>query len=610
MKPSEIPAVTALIAASLLALCGCATSASAPGQRAAAQAAGPVGEARSELRVKAPSVRPAKKPLVLAHYMPWYQAPPVSASYGFHWHQGGAVFDPFATLPDGRANIASRYYPLTGPYDSRDPRVLEYQAALMRLSGIDGVIFDWYGNVDALDYKLVNESTLAMIEVLKKAGLKFAICYEDQSVGKMVEAKVLPKDGALEAGKAVFAWMQKNWFSDAAYVKRDGRPVVFCFGPQYFMDKLQWNEILGEASPRPWFVGLDNHGEGFSDASYPWMPMYASESGVLSPSRLVSYLNAFYDKQSKKPFLAATAFPGFWDIYQKAGSGASYGFLDYSKGEVFKLTLDAAMMAHPDILQIATWNDYGEGTVVEPTIEHGYAELESLQDLRRGLEEGFAYDYSDLRAPIELFKAEIAAAGDGERQKRIQAVYDSIFAGDAEAYRGALKAAKIATDFGVNPYLRSGGAAAPAAAVAFDPEGRRNLALGMPAVFSSNIYAFTGGKAVDGDISSYWEGAANSYPDVLTVDLVDSQRLGTAVVRLNPKQIWGARTQRVEVLASEDGQEFKTLVPEAEYGFDPVANANEAVIRLGAKARYLRLVITANSGATAGQVAELEVYGE
>jgi hypothetical protein len=30
----------------------------------------------------------------------------------------------------------------------------------------------------------------------------------------------------------------------------------------------------------------------------------------------------------------------------------------------------------PSIIQIATWNDWGEGTVVEPSREFGYRDLE------------------------------------------------------------------------------------------------------------------------------------------------------------------------------------------------------------------------------------------
>jgi hypothetical protein len=39
--------------------------------------------------------------------------------------------------------IASHFHPLTGPYDSSNDALLEYQVMLMKLSRIDGVIVDW-----------------------------------------------------------------------------------------------------------------------------------------------------------------------------------------------------------------------------------------------------------------------------------------------------------------------------------------------------------------------------------------------------------------------------------------------------------------------------------
>ena len=50
------------------------------------------------------------------------------------------------------------------------------------------------------------------------------------------------------------------------------------------------------------------------------------------------------------------------------------------------------------------------------------------------------------------------------------------------------------------------------------------------------------------------------------------------------------------------------LIPESNYEFNPLENANTVIINLNTKARYLRFVFTKNTGANAGQLAELEVY--
>jgi hypothetical protein len=84
----------------------------------------------------ATAVPKESQPLLLVHFMPWYQAPPKEGSWGWHWTMNH--FSPGKKGENGQREIASHFYPLTGPYDSRDPDILEYQVLLMKLSGIDG----------------------------------------------------------------------------------------------------------------------------------------------------------------------------------------------------------------------------------------------------------------------------------------------------------------------------------------------------------------------------------------------------------------------------------------------------------------------------------------
>ena len=135
----------------------------------------------------------AQHPEIFAHYMPWYSSQPVSGKWGWHWTMDH--FDPEKIRPDGRREIASHDYPLVGPYDSGDRHLLEYHVLLMKYSGIDGVIIDWYGMEDFYDYRKIHQNTQRLIPFLKKAGLQFAICYEDQSVGQMVQSKETHRRG-------------------------------------------------------------------------------------------------------------------------------------------------------------------------------------------------------------------------------------------------------------------------------------------------------------------------------------------------------------------------------------------------------------------------------
>jgi hypothetical protein len=114
-------------------------------------------------------------------------------------------------------------------------------------------------------------------------------------------------------------------------------------------------------------------------------------------------------------------------------------------------------------------------------------------------------------------------------------------------------------------------------------------------------------NATDGSLTTYWEGGGN--PSSLTVDLQANAQLSSLVVKLNPDPVWSARTQRIEVLGRlQNSASFTVLVPAADYRFDP-ASGNSATLPLAATASAVQLNVLSNSGAPAGQVAELQVFG-
>lgn len=370
----------------------------------------------------------AARPLLMAHYMPWYQTPDVSGYWGWHWTMDH--FDP-TTLVDGKPSIASHFMPLTGPYDSQDEAVLEYQVLLMKLSGIDGVIVDWYGTEEWRDYAVNNAATLKLFESVKRAGLKFIICYEDQTVKHMVAEGYLAREDAKARGQEDMQFAADQWFSDSAYVTYNDQPLVFVFGPQYFRQPVDWEVLFDGITPTPALVTLDKHMDWAALSSYPWPPMTLAGGGTMSPKVLQSYLDLFYRNAQKRDVVVGSAFPGFLDIYEQAGVRSSFGTIEADDGETLRATLAAALAQSPAIVQLVTWNDYGEGTIIEPTEETGYQYLEIVQNTRRTLEgDAFTATAADLRLPLRLFLLRRQHASDAAFNARLDAVFGALVAGD------------------------------------------------------------------------------------------------------------------------------------------------------------------------------------
>jgi hypothetical protein len=361
---------------------------------------------------------------VMAHYMPWFQSQPYSGYWGWHWTM--AHFNPAVINTNGAREIAAWYYPLTGPYDSADPVVLEYQVVLMKLAGIDGVIVDWYGMDNYNDYALNNQRTAALFNYTRKAGLKFCLCYEDSTIRQEVNGGFITAANAVPHAQQTMLYAQTNFFTDPSYLRWNNMPVLLNFGPQYFTANSNWVSIFSvlNLTNQPAFFTEDNRlpiGQG----AFNWPPMWMSQTngGILTDAMMQSYLSGFEQKALKSPAWPAfisTAFPRFHDIYQQAGVGSSYGYLDDQNGNTFRETLSRAITNASALVQIATWNDFGEGTIIEPTLtgvsgcalvdtnvattKYGYTDLGIVQDFRRQyLNADFPYHTNDFALALRLF---------------------------------------------------------------------------------------------------------------------------------------------------------------------------------------------------------------
>ena len=137
-----------------------------------------------------------------------------------------------------------------------------------------------------------------------------------------------------------------------------------------------------------------------------------------------------------------------------------------------------------------------------------------------------------------------------------------------------------------------------------------NLALAGTMTASSTDSGFPATNANDGNTSSYWESSDGAaYPQTLTANLGASYPLGSATVTLPPSTAWATRTETFSVLGSTNGTTYTTLVPSAGYTLNP-ATGNTVSFNLpsGTKDQYLQLDFTGNTGWSAAQVSEFEIF--
>lgn len=351
---------------------------------------------------------------IYVHYMPWFLNLEHDGFWGQHWTMTNK--DPNVMDANGKREIASHYYPLIGPYSSNDDDLQEYHLLLMKLSGIDGVIFDWYSSRDVNDYNELKNSTESFITEIEDVGLEFAIMYED----KTAQYTTTQEDGSSVINNAVLdlQYIQDTYFTSENYIKINDSELLFLFGPNFITDPLDWEIIIPQLNSTPYFMSLweasDRLGR-YAGGEFSWVD-----------SNHMTTLSNYYQYSVQNNIqTVGGVYPGFNDFYYEGGwrSNTDDDWEISNTGtQILNETLTLTNSSAVEFIQLITWNDFGEGTIIEPTNEFGFSYLEEIQ-----LYTGVPYTFDDLQLPYRLYLLRKIHKNDKRLQTILDRVYQSIF---------------------------------------------------------------------------------------------------------------------------------------------------------------------------------------
>jgi len=343
--------------------------------------------------------------------LPWFETPATSGTgnWGQHWTMANE--DPNIILANGRRQIASYFYPMIGPYASSDRDVIDYHLLLMKYSGIDGVIIDWYGVHNVDDYALNKRNTDSIFNRVPNAGLQFGICYEDATLAQ--DNAVLGID-TITAAQQDFAYLQSAYFGSSSYIKINNQPLLLCFGPQGLKKINDWQQAFANLTKQPRLLTLE-YGDNITGSAG------SGEFAWVEATNLTNLQN-FY--QSRAPSLAtwfAGAYPGFMDFYKPGGWGNTLFLIDYNTTGTLQSTLNLAKSSNASYLQLITWNDYGEGTMIEPTLDYNFSFLQTIQQYT-----GVTYTVTELQLIYQWYTLRKKYAGNAAVEAQLTNAYNDL----------------------------------------------------------------------------------------------------------------------------------------------------------------------------------------
>jgi len=358
---------------------------------------------------------------IYVHLMPWFESKDYSGYWGGHWTMANK--NPDVVDGSGRRQIAAYYYPLIGPYASADQDVIEYQLLLMKLSGVDGVLIDWPGTTNAFDYVRNRQNSEAVINKIGQVGLQFGVVYEDHN---LILANVGDKLGQ---GRADMSYLRDYYFNKAEYLKINNQPLLLDFGPQTFQNANDWTNVFSVLPTKPYFLTLwYEHGEAGNNSQGEYAWIYQDGTPYLN------HLSNFYQNATNYGIKMGAVAPGFNAYYAEGGWGSNPFVINHNGTNTFKATLDLALNQGVQHIQLATWNDYGEGTMIEPTREFGYGFLTYLQQ-RLGVS---GLGQAELELVAQLYQQRKQFKGNATEQARLDNVFSYLVSLQISAARALL----------------------------------------------------------------------------------------------------------------------------------------------------------------------------
>ncbi len=316
------------------------------------------------------------------HLMPWFETKTSIKKYGIadwglHWTMLTKNPDVFV---NGQREIASHYYPLTGPYHSGDSAIIEYQLLLMKYCGVDGIMVDWYGTQNNHDYPINLENSNQIINRTNEVGLDFGIVYEPNTLDGLPNKTTV--------AKADFNYIQQHYLSRPNYVQNNGQYMLFNFDNT--LTTAEWNELMRPMKQTQLYF---HHRQTASMVGLDHLPgeFYWVERGDLQSQQ------EWYNYYAHSKIMAA--YPGFNDFYAEGGYGFSLPFVIDVSARTLAQRLQLVKKNNPGFVQLITFNDYGEGTMLEPTVEFGFSFLHELQ-----LFAGVPYGVAELELIFTYYK--------------------------------------------------------------------------------------------------------------------------------------------------------------------------------------------------------------
>jgi PKD repeat protein len=239
-------------------------------------------------------------------------------------------------------------------YNSQDPAQLNKQMADMKARGIDGAILAWYGK-DSYE----NKTAQGLRVAAEANGVEFFI---------MIDQGAIQWDSmGLSATDALIVhlnYLADNYYASPMYTRINGQPVVMEFALEKYT--IDWTRVRSSIRGNPMIIFRNPNGwtRPTSNGAYAWEPDKST----------TSYLDYFYQQATYYPTLQT--FGGVSPMMNDTlASWTANRIVPSQCGQTWLMKWNDQSKWYSagkplQQIQVATWNDYEEGTTIESGIDN------------------------------------------------------------------------------------------------------------------------------------------------------------------------------------------------------------------------------------------------
>lgn len=313
---------------------------------------------------------------VLAFYYGWYGNPTTSGHW-VHWEKADASAKTIGN---------STHYPALGSYDSHDSKVIEEHCRQAKAAGVTGFVATWWAPGDFHDQGLP-----ALLDAAQKHGLSVTVYFE------MVHPEKSPKpEGAVKD----VLYLLEHYARHPAWLKVNGKPVVFVYARAIDQIKVNgWLQVMNLVNKKypggAVFIGdqITTSAAQVFDGVHTYNP--TGDTAGKSPAQIRAWAHAAYPDWVKiagpDRIACLTIIPGYDDT--KLGRPSPRPVTDRHGDETLQILFEEAVAANPDWILITSWNEWHEGSEIEPSLENGGRSLKTVA--------AFARNFSRLKPRAE-----------------------------------------------------------------------------------------------------------------------------------------------------------------------------------------------------------------